>query len=110
VRIADVAVNGGGVSKAACVEGALCGEDTDITYALAKDNGRLLRAHLSRVAQASGRAYLRGLPHTSIENAPQRKEQGHSFSKQRGSAHYCATQYCVANCRQKSEKTRVGNA
>jgi hypothetical protein len=29
---------------------------------LAKGNGRVLRAHLSRVAQASGRAYLRGLP------------------------------------------------
>jgi hypothetical protein len=29
---------------------------------LANGNGHVLRAHLSRVVQASGHAYLRGLP------------------------------------------------
>jgi hypothetical protein len=57
-RVADVAADGGGVSKAACMESAL--QEMGVT--LAKGNGRVLRAHLSRVAQASGRAYLRGLP------------------------------------------------
>jgi hypothetical protein len=51
-RVADVAADGGGVSKAAFIESAT----------LTKGIGRVLRAHLSRVAQASGRAYLRGLP------------------------------------------------
>jgi hypothetical protein len=57
-RVADVAADGGGVSKAAFMESAL--QEMGVT--LAKGNGRVLHVHLSRVAQASGRAYLRGLP------------------------------------------------
>jgi hypothetical protein len=56
--VADVAANGGGVSKAAFMKIAL--QEMGVT--LAKGNGRVLRAHLSLVAQASGRAYLPGLP------------------------------------------------
>jgi hypothetical protein len=57
-HVADMAADCGGVSKAAFMESAL--QETGVM--LAKGNGRLLRAHLSRVAQASGRAYLPGLP------------------------------------------------
>jgi hypothetical protein len=56
--VADVAADGGGVSKAAFMASAL----QEMGVPLAKGNGRVLRAHLSGVAQASGRAYLRGLP------------------------------------------------
>jgi hypothetical protein len=57
-RVADVAGDCGGVSKAAFIESAL----QEMSVTLAKGNGRVLRVHLSWVAQASGRAYLRGLP------------------------------------------------
>jgi hypothetical protein len=40
----------------------IVGAPQEMGVTLAKGNGRVLRAHLSRVAQASGRAYLRGLP------------------------------------------------
>jgi hypothetical protein len=50
--------HGGGVSKAAFIKSALQG----MGVTLPKGNEHMLRAHLSRVAQASGRAYLRGLP------------------------------------------------
>jgi hypothetical protein len=56
--VADVAADGGGIFKAAFIESALQG----LSVTLAKRNGRMLRAHLSRVARASGRVYLRGLP------------------------------------------------
>jgi hypothetical protein len=55
-----VAADGGGICKpaAAFIVSAL--QEMSVA-ALANKNGRVLRAHLSRVAQASG-AYLRGSP------------------------------------------------
>jgi hypothetical protein len=50
-----MAADGGGVSKAAVIDSA----HQEMGVPLAKGNGRMLRARLSRVAQASGRTYLR---------------------------------------------------
>jgi hypothetical protein len=58
-----VAADGGGVSKAAVFESAL--QEMGVTSA--KGNGRVLRVHLLRVAQASGRANLWGLPRAVAE-------------------------------------------
>jgi hypothetical protein len=59
-RVADVAADGGGVFKAAFIESALQLQKMSVT--LTKGIERMLRAHLSRVAQASGSAYMKGLP------------------------------------------------
>jgi hypothetical protein len=56
-RVVDVAADRGSVSKAAFIESVL----QEMSVALGKGNGRVLRAHLSRVAQASVLVYLRGL-------------------------------------------------
>jgi hypothetical protein len=57
-RVADVAADGGGVFKAAFIESVV----QEMRVTLAEGNGRVLCAHLSRVAQTSCRAFLRKLP------------------------------------------------
>jgi Reverse transcriptase (RNA-dependent DNA polymerase) len=57
-RVAAVAADGGRVSKAVFIDRAL----QELSVTLCKGNARVLRESLGRVAQASGVAYLRGLP------------------------------------------------